>query len=79
MGLKLCMEFVLAGFFLPLVSKALLIHNPRGQTIAAYELRLVVGTHCFVPLKQHNSPAFVACRKVISSVVEFDGRDDVRL
>src|ERR1700712_2227785 len=34
-------------------------------------------TDRFVTLKQDDTTAFVSCSKIISSVVEFDGRDDI--
>lgn len=48
MGLKLGMELILAGFFLPAIS---IVVNSSP-----------VATHCFVPFEQHNSSTLVASR-----------------
>ena len=66
MGLELRMEFVLASLFLRQVS----IH-----LCCPY---LPVVAYSLIPLKQDHPAAFVPCCKVISCVVELDGRYYVR-
>lgn len=73
MRLKLCMEFVLASFLL--LRCQLHIH---GCTPAQGLVVPHIMTDCFISLEEYHTPTLITSGKVVSSVVEFDGRDYVR-
>lgn len=69
-GLKLGVEFVLAGFFLLGTSG-----TSRNTIVTAQSPD--PATHCFVALKQDNPSTLVTCCQVVPRVVELNGRYDV--
>ena len=64
-GLELCMELVLAGFFLLVIRRHIVIKVYRCHT---YRL---------IPLEKNDSSALVTRGQIISRVIELDGGDDV--
>jgi hypothetical protein len=54
------------------------IHSPSSAVVC----QLVAGvfsvtTHRLVSLKEHNTPTFITCGKIVSSMIKLDGGDDV--
>lgn len=69
-GLEFGVEFVLAGFFLARrsVSSMTALSSPESVEL---------DTHCLVALEQDDTATLVTSSKVVSRVVELNGRYDV--
>ena len=73
MRLKLGVELVLACFLLLAVRLRSAWRSNRGLKARRSEV-----AHRFVSLKKNDATSFVACSQIVSSMIEFYCRNDVR-
>lgn len=76
MGLELGMEFIFASLLLVCVSTGVLYSAKRP--ITPY-IPNKWATYSLIPFEKYHSPPLIARSQIVASMVEFYGRDDVRL